>query len=77
MMTNYDSVLAAAQQLPAADQIRLLDALWESVPEDAVLALSPEWEAEIARRVARIKAGEPTSSWEEVREAAFLRLPRG
>lgn len=77
MMTSYDSVLAAAQQLPAADRFRLLDALWQSVPEGAELALSPEWEAEIDRRVEEINSGGATVPWEEVRDAALKGLSRG
>jgi hypothetical protein len=38
-MADFDSMLAAAQKLPAQELVRLIDALWGSLPDDAELPL--------------------------------------
>jgi putative addiction module component (TIGR02574 family) len=76
-MSTVDSLFASALQLPAADRMRLIEALWETIPEDEAMTLSPEWLAELDRRSAEIDAGDVTgATWEEVREAAMKRLPQ-
>lgn len=77
-MTTYESVLSAATQLPEGDRLRLIDALWDTVPDDAEVPLSDEWLSEIDRRVDEMERGEgKTYSWPEVRDAALARLHRG
>lgn len=77
-MTTYDAVLSAAAQLPQVDRLRLIDALWDTVPDDAEIPLSEEWLAEIDKRVDEMERGEGrTYSWPEVRDAALARLRRG
>ena len=76
-MTTYDSVLSAATQLPQGDRLRLIEALWDTVPDDAEVPLSGEWQSEIDRRVDEMERGEgQTYPWPEVRDAALARLRR-
>jgi len=55
--TTAKKILQDALSLPEADRAALVDALNESLeaPEDD---LSPEWKAEIARRIAAVERGE-------------------
>ncbi len=65
-MSEYDEILIAAQALRPNEQLRLINALWESLerPEPG-----PEWVREAQRRSAEYDAGRmPASRWEEVRE---------
>ena len=71
MMSTLDAVLVAAQTLPPADRVRLLDALWDTVPPEDWPAPSKEWLEESRSRSADYDAGRMTSSpWPEVRERA-------
>jgi putative addiction module component (TIGR02574 family) len=77
-MSNYDAVLSAASNLPPADQLRLIDALWDQVPPEAEAPFSEEWLAEIDRRMDEFeKHPENTVPWSQVRDAAMARLRRG
>ena len=68
-MSVYDDVLGAAQDLQPPDRLRLIDALWESMPPGQRPAPSAEWVEEAERRSAKYDAGEMTAStWEQVRE---------
>lgn len=65
------NTLAELLKLPASDRIEIAVALWESLTaaeREAELALSPEQEAELDRRLAEHIAN-PDSAipWEEVR----------
>ena len=77
-MSDYDMLLADAAQLPVDARIQLIDALWDTLPEDAVPPLSNEWLAEIKRRSAEYDAGtvEPIP-WERIRAEALNRLKSG
>ena len=73
-MPDLQAVLADATQLPLADRMQLIDALWDTVPEDALPPLSEEWLAEIRRRSAEFDAGHAvTVPWEQVRADALRR----
>ena len=77
-MSDFDSVFAAAQSLPAQERLRLIDALWASVPVETEAPFSDEWEREIERRVAEVRAGTAkTASWEQIRNEAMGRLRHG
>jgi putative addiction module component (TIGR02574 family) len=77
-MVDFNSVLIAAQQLGADDQLRLINALWDIVPADADVALHEDWASELERRVTAIDAGETTlTTWSTIREAALARLDHG
>jgi putative addiction module component (TIGR02574 family) len=74
-MTQFDSILSAASQLPVADRVRLIDALAATVPDDCLPALSGEWLAEIERRSAEIDSGAVSPiAWEQVREDLFKKV---
>lgn len=77
-MTEFSSVLSAAQQLPEQDRLRLIDALWETVPPEAEAPFSDEWAAEIERRVAELDAGTAkTIPWSQIRDEALARIGHG
>lgn len=68
-------VPGAAQQLGVDDRLRWIDALWNSVPADAEMALHPDWEAELGRRVAAMEEGIiATVPWTKNREEALTRV---
>ena len=70
-MATFDDVLATAQNLPASDRVRLIDALWESMEPSEWPAPSDEWIAEAQRRSAEYDAGNMSASpWPEARQRA-------
>ena len=74
-MSTIDALLADAAQLPLADRLELIDALWDTFPDDALPPLSDKWMAEIRRRSAKLSAGTATTiPWEAVRSEALIRL---
>ncbi len=74
-MSDLNSLLTDASQLPVADRLELIEALWDTVPEDALPPLSSEWMAEIHRRSAAFEAGTAkTIPWDTVRADALQRL---
>jgi putative addiction module component (TIGR02574 family) len=74
-MSQFESVLSAASQLPVAERLQLIDALAATVPDDCPPTLSPEWLAEIRRRSAEIDAGAvKTIPWEQVRSEIFKKV---
>jgi putative addiction module component (TIGR02574 family) len=74
-MPDYSELLSAATQLPVDERMRFIDDLWETIPEQAEIELSPEWLAEIERRSAEIDAGAAElEDWESVRQRLFRRV---
>jgi putative addiction module component (TIGR02574 family) len=74
-MVDFNAIFDAAQQLHAADRLRLIDALWDTVPADADLPLHDDWGAELEKRVAAIHSGEAALiPWTEIRQAALARI---
>ena len=74
-MTDYDSLLSDASQLPLDARIQLIEALWDTMPENVAPALSEEWVAEINRRSDEYDAGiVQTIPWEQIRAEALNRL---
>ena len=74
-MTDYSAVLTAAQQLPEAERMRLISALWETVPPESEAEFTDEWAQEIERRVAQLDSGTATTiPWSEIRGDALARL---
>ena len=68
-MNTYDDVLGLPK-LSAIDRIRLVHALWETVPPEEWPAPSEEWIEEAQRRSAEFDAGRMTAApWPEVRPA--------
>ena len=77
-MLTFESVLDAAEQLPTAERLRLIEALWNSVPADVDIPLHAEWEEELTRRVANLENGTATTiPWTTVREEALARIGHG
>jgi putative addiction module component (TIGR02574 family) len=77
-MVDFNAVFNAAQQLQPADRLRLIDALWDTVPTDAELPLHDDWGAELEKRVAAIQSGEAELiPWTEIRQAALARIGHG
>ena len=73
-MSDYASLLSDASQLPLGQRIQLIEALWDTVPDDALPPLSNEWLAEIDRRSAEYDAGLVQAvPWEQVRAEAGRR----
>jgi putative addiction module component (TIGR02574 family) len=74
-MSDLNSLLTDASQLPLADRLELIEALWDTVPENALPPLSDQWKAEIHRRSAAFEAGTAkTIPWNAVRADAMQRL---
>lgn len=74
-MPNYETLLADATQLPVADRIQLIDAIWDTLPADSLPPLNDEWVAEIQRRSAEYDSGSvETVPWEQVKAEAMRRL---
>jgi putative addiction module component (TIGR02574 family) len=70
-MSTFDDVFVAAEGLLPSDRVRLVHALWETIPPDEWPTPSPEWIAEAERRSAELDAGRMTASpWTEVRARA-------
>ena len=68
-MSDYQSVRSAAAELSIADQLRLIDDLAASVPDDQPPSLSTEWLAELERRSTEIDSGAiTTESWCDIRQ---------
>lgn len=77
-MVDFHSVLQHARQLSPHEQARLIDALWDAVPEDAELPLHPDWAAELERRVEALKTGGATTiPWDQIRAEALARIGHG
>lgn len=77
-MTSFDTVLDAAQNLPTDDRLRLIEALWNSVPPDVDVPLHADWEQELERRVAEIESGAtPSVPWSTIRDEALARIGHG
>jgi len=77
-MTDFGSVLSAAQQLPEQDRLRLIEALWDTVPPEEDAPFSTEWAREIEARVAELDAGTAqTVPWSIIRAEALGRIGHG
>ena len=74
-MSDYESLLNAASQLPTSEKVQFIEALWESVPSTSPPPLSEDWLTEIKRRSDEFVAGGvETVSWETVRDEALRRV---
>lgn len=73
-MPTYETLLADATRLPVADRIQLIDAIWDTLPADALPPLSDEWTVEIRRRSAEYDSGcVETVPWEQIKAEALRR----
>ena len=74
-MSGSQSLRNDDSQLPVGERVQLIEALWDTVPPDAMPPLSDEWLAEIERRSAEYDAGKVTPiPWEQVRVESSSRL---
>ena len=74
-MPTIESLLSDAAQLPVAERIQLIDAIWETLPADSLPPLSEEWLVEIQRRSSEYDAGSTeTISWTQIRDEALRRI---
>ena len=77
-MVDLNSILSEARQLSAEDRLRLIDALWESVPPETDLPLHEDWAPELERRVVSLEAGTSTTvPWTSIRDEALARIGHG
>jgi putative addiction module component (TIGR02574 family) len=60
MSAAAKEVLEAAMRLEPTEREQIAHELLESIDESSDVALSPEWEAEIQRRLRKIETGEAT-----------------
>lgn len=73
-MSDYQTLLADASRLPLAERIQLIEALWDTLPDDSLPPLDEEWLAEIKRRSAEYDSGGVAPvPWEEIRADALRR----
>ena len=74
-MPTIQTLLDDAARLPVPDRIQLFDAIWDTLPTDALPPLSDEWLAEIQSRSAEYDSGSvPTKPWEQIKIEALRRL---
>lgn len=74
MSSTLEQLTAQALDLPAEQRAVLAETLLESI--EPTPPLSPEWEAEIARRVAEVDRGEVTCRpWSEVMQELRTQYP--
>jgi putative addiction module component (TIGR02574 family) len=78
MNDEIAALIAAAARLPAAERRELIEAIADTLADEACGPLSPELTAELERRVAESDAGiGETVPWETVLAEALARLPHG
>ena len=58
---NLEETISQITSLPVDERLRLVQAVWESLPADVDCGVSPEQQAEMDRRVAAHNA-DPSSS---------------
>lgn len=74
-MIDLNKVLEQARRLSPEDQVKLIEAWWESAPPDTELLLHPEWNSELQRRMEALKKGDAaTVAWTNIRAEAMARL---
>lgn len=73
-MSNYETLLADGSRLPVVDRIQLIEALWDTLPDDSLPPLNDEWIAEIQQRSAEYDSGSVRAvSWEQIRTDVLRR----
>lgn len=66
-MFDLNQTLTELTALPVLDRLRVVESLWDSIPDDAPVEISPEQRAELVRRLEAFKrAPEQLLTWEEV-----------
>lgn len=71
-MLQFQEILDAARMLPPAEQAKLVDALWDFLPETESSSLSAAWRTEINQRSDEYDTGGvATIPWEQARAEAM------
>ena len=66
-MIDFDRTLSELTALPVADRLRVVESLWDSIPVETPLPISPEQREDIRRRIAAYeRAPDNTLTWGEV-----------
>jgi putative addiction module component (TIGR02574 family) len=58
---TIDQAISAISQLPVAEQILVVQAIWDNLAEDAIATITPEVEEELKRRWVAYQA-DPSSA---------------
>ena len=74
-MVDITSIVEQARKLSPEEQAKLIEALWDAIPEGFEIPLHPEWASELERRIDALKAGTATTiPWAQVRAEAMARI---
>jgi putative addiction module component (TIGR02574 family) len=66
-MIDIDQALTELTALPILDRLRVVESLWDSIPGDAPVEISPDQRAELIRRLNAFKrAPDDLLTWDEV-----------
>lgn len=66
-MIDITQTLAELTALPVHDRLRVVERLWDSIPADSAVEVSPEQQAELQRRIAaHERSPEQLLTWDEV-----------
>jgi putative addiction module component (TIGR02574 family) len=58
---NVDRTIADLSSLSVGDRVRVVHAIWDTLPDDVDLTTSPEQQAELDRRLAAHRADPSTA----------------
>jgi putative addiction module component (TIGR02574 family) len=58
---NVDQTISDLSTLPVGERLRVVHAIWDSLPDDVDLATTPEQQAELDRRLAAHRADPSTA----------------
>lgn len=66
-MIDITQALAELTALPIHDRLLVVERLWDSIPADSAVEVSPEQQAELQRRIAaHERSPEQLLTWDEV-----------
>jgi putative addiction module component (TIGR02574 family) len=66
-MIDIAQTLTELTALPIQDRLRVVESLWNSIPADSPVEVSPDQRAELQRRIAvHERSPEQLLTWEEV-----------
>jgi len=66
-MIDIVQTLTELTALPGHDRLRVVESLWDSIPADTSVEVSPEQRAELQRRIAaHEQSPEQLLTWDEV-----------
>ena len=66
-MMDIAKTLAELTTLPIHDRLRVVESLWDSIPADTPIEVSPEQRSELQRRIAaHERSPEQLLTWDEV-----------